>query len=71
MAAFFYSHLVSSVAAPRRASVFAAPRVNRRRSVHPAVIAARVAAAAGEVLFFLWTLLTLAFSLLVMVGFFL
>jgi hypothetical protein len=69
MAAFFSSHIVLHGVAPRRASV-AAPRVNQRRSIHPAAIAARAAAMAGEVLFALWTLLALAFSLLVMAGFF-
>jgi hypothetical protein len=70
VAAFFSSHIVSPGVAPRRASVFAAPRVNQRQSIHPAAIAARVAIAAGEILFILWTLLALAFSLLVMAGFF-
>jgi hypothetical protein len=70
MAAFVSSNIVSPGVAPRRASVFAAPRVNRRRSIHPAAIAARVAVTAGEILFILWTLLALAFSLLIMAGFF-
>ena len=70
MAAFLTSHIVSQVAAPRRASVLSAPRVNRRRSVHPAAIALRVAVAGGEILFFLWTLLAIAFSLLGMADFF-
>jgi hypothetical protein len=70
MAAFFSSPIVSTGVAPRRASVFAAPRVNRRRSMQPAAIAARVAVTAGEILFFLWTLLALAFSIIVMADFF-
>ena len=63
MAAFLTSHTFTPRGAPRRASVFATPRVSRRRSIHLA------AAAAGEILFFLWTLLALAFSLLIMAGF--
>jgi hypothetical protein len=66
MAAFFTSHVVSPAAAPRRASFFASPRANRRQSIYPAAIVVRAAAAAGETLFALWTLLALAFSLLVM-----
>jgi hypothetical protein len=69
MAAFFTSHTFAPRVAPRRASVFAAQRVSRRRSIHLAVAAGRAAAAAGEILFFLWTLLALAFSFLIMAGF--
>jgi hypothetical protein len=69
MAAFFTSHTFAPRVAPRRASVFAAPRVSRHRSIHFGAAAARVAAAAGEILFFLWTLLTLGFSFLIMAGF--
>jgi hypothetical protein len=69
-AAFLTSHILSPVAAPRRASALSAPRVNRRRSMHPAAIARRIAVAAGAILFFLWTLLAIAFSLLVMADFF-
>jgi hypothetical protein len=71
MAAFFTSHFPSNTFTPRavagRASVFAAPRVDRRRTIHAA--AARLAAAAGEILFFLWTLAVFAFASLVMAGF--
>ena len=69
MAAFLISHTLTLRVAPRRASVFATTRVSRRRSIHLAATAARVAAAAGEILFFLGTLLALAFSLLIMTGF--
>ena len=69
MAALLISRTLTPCVAPRRASAFATPRVSRRRSVHLAATAARVAAAAGEILFFLWTLLALAFSLLIMTGF--
>jgi hypothetical protein len=69
MAAFLTSHTFTPRVAPRRASVFATPRVSRRRSIRLAAAAARAAAAAGEILFFLWTLLALAFSLLIMAGF--
>jgi hypothetical protein len=69
MAAFFASHTFAPRVAPRRASAFAAPRVSRRRSIHLAAAAARAAAAAGEILFFLWTLGVVAFSLLVIAGF--
>jgi hypothetical protein len=69
MAAFLTSHTFAPRVEPRRASVFATPRVSRRWSIHLGAAAARVAAAAGEILFFLWTLLTLAFSLLIVAGF--
>jgi TRAP-type mannitol/chloroaromatic compound transport system permease small subunit len=69
MAAFFTSHIFAPRVALRRASAFTTPRVSRRRSIHLGEAAARVAAAAGEILFFLWTLLTLAFSFLIMAGF--
>jgi hypothetical protein len=69
MAALFNSPLViSGAAASRRASVLAAPRVNRRRSIHLAARA--VVATAGEIAFFLWMLLPVAFVLLVVTGFF-
>jgi hypothetical protein len=73
MAAFFTSHFPSNTFTPRavagRASVFAASGVNRRRTIHPAATAARLAAAAGEILFFFWTLAVLAFAFLVIAGF--
>jgi hypothetical protein len=65
MAAILTFHTFTPRAAPRLASVC----VNQRRSIHLAATAVRVAAAAGELLFFLWTLLALAFSFLVMAGF--
>ena len=65
MAAFISFRIITLGAAPRRASVFAARRVNPRRSFRLAARAARVAVTAGEILFFLWTLLALGFSLLV------
>jgi hypothetical protein len=70
MAVFFNSPVFTPAAASRRASVLAAPRVTRRRSIPLAATVARVAAAVGEIVFFLWTLLSLAFSLLVVAGFF-
>ena len=69
MAALLIPRTLTPRVAPRRASVFANPRVSRRRSIHLAATAARVATAAGEILFFLGTLLALAFSLLIMTGF--
>ena len=69
MAAFFTSHILTPRVASRRAPVFATQRANQLRTVHLAATAARLAAAAGEIVFFLWTLLALAFSLLVMAGF--
>jgi fatty acid desaturase len=69
MAAFFISYIVTPRVASRRASVFATPRTNQLRTSHLAAAAARVAAAAGEILLFFWTLGVVAFSLLVMAGF--
>jgi hypothetical protein len=70
MAEFFSSHTFTPRVAPRRAPVFAAQRTNELRTVHLVATAARWAAAAGEIVFFLWTLLALAFSFLVIAGFF-
>ena len=75
MVAFFSSRIFTPGAAPRRASVLTARRVHRRRSIHLAAAhlaaaAARVAGTAFEILFFVWTLLAVAFSLLVVAGFF-
>ena len=70
MAVFFNSPVFTPGAASGRASVLAAPRAIRRRSIHLGARAARVAAAVGEIVFFLWTLLSLAFALLVVGGFF-
>ena len=69
MAAFFISYILTPRAASRRAPLFASPHTNQLRTVHLAAAAARGSAAAGEILFFLWTLLALAFSLLIMAGF--
>jgi hypothetical protein len=69
MAAFFTSLAFTPRAASRRAPVFATPRIYQRRSIHLTAAAARVAAAAGEILLFFWTLLALAFQLLVIAGF--
>jgi hypothetical protein len=70
MAAFFTSHTFTPRVASRRAPAFATPRANQLRTVHLAATAARLAAAAGEILLFLWTLLVLAFSFLITAGFF-
>jgi hypothetical protein len=68
MAALFKSPVFIPGAASRRASVLAAPRITRRLSIH---LAARVVVAtAGEIAFFLWMLLPVAFVLLVVTGFF-
>ena len=69
MAAFFTSPIVTPRVASRRARVFATPRTSQLRTVHLAATAARVAAAAGEILLFLWTLGVVAFALLVIAGF--
>jgi hypothetical protein len=69
MAAFFISYIFTPRAPSRRAPVLATPRTNQLRTVHLAAAAARGAAAAGEILFFLWTLGVVAFSFLVMAGF--
>ncbi|HWX33074.1 MAG TPA: hypothetical protein VNZ53_37310 [Steroidobacteraceae bacterium] len=47
--------------------IFASGRALRR----PAALSRHVAAAAGELLLFLWTAVALAFSLVVIAGFFL
>ena len=70
MTALFRSIAISHRVARRGAAVIAVPRVNRRRSIHLAATAAQVALTAGEILFFLWTLLVLAFSFLIIAGFF-
>jgi hypothetical protein len=69
MAAFFISYIFTPRAPSPRAPVLATPRTNQLRTVHLAAAAARGAAAAGEILFFLWTLGVVAFSFLVMAGF--
>jgi hypothetical protein len=69
MVAFFSSHIFTLRVASRRTPLFATSRTNQRRTVHLAATAARVAAGAGEILLFLWTLLVLAFSFLVIAGF--
>ncbi len=69
MAAFFTSHSFAPRVASRRTSKFATPRTNQLRTVHLAATAARVAAAVGEVLLFLWMLGVVAFALLVIADF--
>jgi hypothetical protein len=69
MAAFFISYIFTPRAASRRPPVFASPHTNQLRTVHLAAAAARGSAAAGEILFFLWTLGVVAFSFLVIAGF--
>lgn len=70
MTAFFNFHVFVPGTPSRRVSPLAIPRGFQRRSVHFAA-AARVAVAVGETLLLLWTVLVLAFSLLVMACFFL
>ncbi len=69
MAAFFTSLSFAPLVASRRTPKFATPRTHQLRTVHLAATAARVAAAAGDVLLFLWTLGVVAFALLVIAGF--
>jgi len=69
MAAFFISYIFTPRAASRRAPLFASPHTDQLRTVHLAAAAARGSAAAGEILFFLWTLGVVAFSFLVIAGF--
>jgi hypothetical protein len=71
MAAFSSFHIFASGALSRRASVDSTPRVKQYRTSTLAEVAVRARAAAGEIVAFLWTVLALAFSLLVMAGFFL
>jgi hypothetical protein len=71
MAAFSSFHFVESCAPSRRAPLTSTPRVYPHRTTDLAEIAARARAAACNAVLLLWTALALAFSLLVMVGFFL
>jgi hypothetical protein len=69
MAAFSNFHFFLSSALSRHASVLPTRRGFDRIANYFAA-AARVAAAAGEIGLLLWMVLALAFSLLVMAGFF-
>jgi hypothetical protein len=71
MAAFSSFHFSAPGALSRPASVASAERVIRRPAVDFAEFAVRVRAAAGEFVLLLWTVSVLAFSALVMAGFFL
>ncbi len=70
MAAFSKFPLFVPGTRSQGASVFSTRRRIERRSTLFAATAARVAAVAGEIVLFLWMVLPLAFSLLVMAGFF-
>jgi hypothetical protein len=70
MAAFSSFHSFVPGAPSRRTSVASTPRVTQGRVTNFAETARQVIAAAGEIALFLWTVLALAFSLLVMAGFF-
>ena len=66
MAAFFGSPISTPRAAPRRLPPHAS--INADQSIWPRQ-RPRVEGSAGEMLLLLWTLLVLAFSFLVIVGF--
>jgi hypothetical protein len=70
MAAFSSFHSFVPGAPSQRASGVSTPRVTQGRVTNFAETARQVIAAAGEIALFLWTVLALAFSLLVMAGFF-
>jgi hypothetical protein len=70
MAAFSSFHGFVPGAASQRASVASTPRVTQGRVTNFAETARQVIVAAGEIALCLWTVLALAFPLLVMAGFF-
>jgi hypothetical protein len=70
MAAFSSFHGFVRGAPSQRASGVSTPRVTQGRTANLAEAARRVIVAAGEIALFLWTVLALAFLLLVMAGFF-
>ncbi len=70
MAAFSGFHGFVRGAPSQRASGVFAPRVTRDRATNFAEAARRVIVAAGEIALFLWMVLALAFSVLMMAGFF-
>ena len=74
MAAFFGFRAFESAAPSQRVAVPAASRLLRKRAYQvwaPRLRAGtrRAAAAAGELVLFLWTVLVLAFALLIAAGF--
>jgi hypothetical protein len=69
MAAFSNFHFVESGALNRRVSILVIPRLLQRWAGHFAAIARETVAAAGEIVLFLWTILVLAFALLIAAGF--
>jgi hypothetical protein len=69
MAAFIRAFILVPGAASRRASALSTHRGIQRRTMHLYAMAARVAGGAGQAALFVWTVLALAFSLLVMAGF--
>lgn len=71
MAAFYNFPFFAPIAVTQRASVAFARRVSRRPAIDFLELAVRVRGAAGELALFLWTMMVLAFSALVMAGFFL
>jgi hypothetical protein len=71
MAAFSNFHFSAPGALVQRAALASAGRVTRRPAIDFAEFAVRLRAAAGELVLLLWTVSVLAFSALVMAGFFL
>ena len=69
MAAFISAFILVPGVASRCASALSTHRDIQRRSTHLYAMAARVAGAASQAVLFVWTVLALAFSLLVMAGF--
>jgi hypothetical protein len=70
MAAIFSFPIIVPGGAVPRTPVFSTLRLELRRPMYLGASAARLLAAAGEIFFFLWTVLALAFSLLIVAGFF-
>ena len=69
MAAFSNFHFIDSGALSRRASILVVARCLQRWAAHFAAIAVETAAATGEIILFLWTILVLGFAVLIAAGF--
>jgi hypothetical protein len=68
MAAFSNLHFIESGALLRRVSFFVVLRLQRWAG-HVVTVARETAAATGEIVLFVWTILVLALALLIAAGF--
>ena len=64
-----FFNFIESGALSRRVSVPVVARLLQRWAGHFAAIARETAAAAGEIVLFLWTILVLGFAVLIVAGF--